>query len=115
MKTVVVDASALLKFPRARGDESATMGRASEEYFKSLQPKKLPVPVLQPVFEDWSGGRFRVISFYAKRARGLMARYAIVNRLTDAAGLKEFAVDGYGYADQASSDRAWVFRRRLAA
>ncbi|MBN8447787.1 MAG: peroxide stress protein YaaA [Candidatus Accumulibacter sp.] len=91
------------------------MGRASEEYFKSLQPKKLPVPVLQPVFEDWSGGRFRVISFYAKRARGLMARYAIVNRLTDAAGLKEFAVDGYGYADQASSDRAWVFRRRLAA
>jgi len=88
---------------------------ASEEYFKSLQPKELPVPVLQPVFEDWSGGRFRVISFYAKRARGLMARFAIVNRLTDAAGLKDFAVDGYAYADQVSSDRAWVFRRRLAA
>jgi hypothetical protein len=82
-------------------DAKVLVNLASEEYFKSLQPKKLPVPVLQPVFEDWSGGRFRVISFYAKRARGLMARYAIVNRLTDAAGLKEFAVDGYGYADQA--------------
>ena len=44
-----------------------------------------------------------------------MARYAIVNRLTDAAGLKDFAVDGYAYADQVSSDSAWVFRRRLAA
>jgi cytoplasmic iron level regulating protein YaaA (DUF328/UPF0246 family) len=40
------------------------------------------VPVLPPAFEDWSGGKFRVISFYARRARGLMARYAIVNRLT---------------------------------
>jgi cytoplasmic iron level regulating protein YaaA (DUF328/UPF0246 family) len=99
----------------AEANAKVLVNLASEEYFKSLQPKKLPVPVLQPVFEDWSGGRFRVISFYAKRARGLMARYAIVNRLTDAAGLKDFAVDGYAYADQASSDRAWVFRRRLAA
>ena len=99
----------------AEANAKVLVNLASEEYFKSLQPKKLPVPVLQPVFEDWSGGKFRVISFYAKRARGLMARYAIVNRLTDAAGLKDFAVDGYAYADQASSDRAWVFRRRLAA
>jgi cytoplasmic iron level regulating protein YaaA (DUF328/UPF0246 family) len=99
----------------AEANAKVLVNLASEEYFKSLQPKRLPVPVLQAVFEDWSGGRFRVISFYAKRARGLMARYAIVNRLTDAAGLKDFAVDGYAYADQASSDRAWVFRRRLAA
>lgn len=90
---------------------------ASEEYFKAVRPKLLPVPVIRPVFEDWSGGRFRVVSFYAKRARGLMARYAIINRLTAAASLKEFTGDGYVYmhAEESASDSAWVFRRRLAA
>lgn len=84
---------------------------ASEEYFKALRPKKLLQPVIQPVFEDWSGGRFRVISFYAKRARGLMARFAIVNRLTEASGLKDFAGDGYAYDEASSRDDVWVFRR----
>jgi len=84
---------------------------ASEEYFKSVKPKQLAVPVIQPVFEDWSGGRFRVVSFYAKRARGLMARFAIVNRLQDAEGLKDFATDGYAHAAAASDDQVWVFRR----
>ena len=58
---------------------------ASEEYFRSVRTKKLCVPVIQPVFEDWSGGqstgKFKVISFYAKRARGLMARFALIKRL----------------------------------
>ncbi|HRF11231.1 MAG: peroxide stress protein YaaA [Candidatus Accumulibacter phosphatis] len=90
---------------------------ASEEYFKAVRPKQLSVPVIRPVFEDWSGGRFRVVSFYAKRARGLMARYAIVNRLMTAASLKDFTGDGYVYmhAEESASDSAWVFRRRLAA
>lgn len=87
---------------------------ASEEYFKAVQAKKLSVPVIRPVFEDWSGGRFRVISFYAKRARGLMARFAMVNRLTEAAALKDFAAAGYAYVEASSSDSAWVFRRRSA-
>ncbi|MBL8394649.1 MAG: peroxide stress protein YaaA [Candidatus Accumulibacter sp.] len=86
---------------------------ASEEYFKAVWPKQLCVPVVQPVFEDWSGGRFRVVSFYAKRARGLMARFAIVNRLVGAAGLKEFAVDGYAYDEGPSNDHVWIFRRRV--
>ena len=85
---------------------------ASEEYFKALRPKKLLQPVIQPIFEDWSGGRFRVISFYAKRARGLMARFAIVNRLCKAAGLRDFAVDGYAHVAEASDEKVWVFRRR---
>jgi len=87
---------------------------ASEEYFKAVRPKNLSVPVVQPVFEDWSGGRFRVVSFYAKRARGLMARFAIVNRLCEAAGLRDFAVDGYAHVAEASDEKVWVFRRRLA-
>lgn len=85
---------------------------ASEEYFKAVRPKNLSVPVVQPVFEDWSGGRFRVISYYAKRARGLMARFALVNRLRNADGLRDFAVDGYVHAADASREGVWVFRRR---
>ncbi|WP_300452088.1 peroxide stress protein YaaA [Accumulibacter sp.] len=86
---------------------------ASEEYFKAVSPQALPVPVVQPVFEDWSeaGGRFRVVSFYAKRARGLMTRFATVNRLRQAGDLKDFSLDGYRFVSQASDDRVWVFRR----
>ncbi|MDP1238490.1 peroxide stress protein YaaA, partial [Klebsiella pneumoniae] len=49
---------------------------ASEEYFKVVKPKLLKAQVISPVFEDWKGGKYKIISFYAKRARGLMARYA---------------------------------------
>ncbi|TXI72466.1 MAG: peroxide stress protein YaaA [Dokdonella sp.] len=87
---------------------------ASEEYFKSVRTQQLPVPVVQPVFEDWSGGRYRVVSFFAKRARGLMARFAVVNRLHEADDLRAFADEGYTYAGEVSSDRVWVFRRRVA-
>ena len=61
---------------------SALINLASEEYFKSVRPKNLVVPVITPVFEDWKGGKYKIISFYAKRARGLMARYAIEKKIT---------------------------------
>ena len=86
---------------------------ASEEYFKSLVPRKLKATVIQPVFEDWKGGRYKIISFYAKRARGLMARYAILNRLVEPEGLQGFDSDGYAFAPEVSDDRSWVFRRRV--
>lgn len=85
---------------------------ASEEYFKALQPKKLAVPVIQPVFEEWKGGKYKIVSFFAKRARGLMSRYAIVKRLNEPEGLQGFDVEGYVWAPEASDDRQWVFRRR---
>ena len=84
---------------------------ASEEYFRAVSPKKLDVPVIQPVFEDWSQGRFKVVSFYAKRARGLMARHAVTQRLESADGLKSFAAEGYAYDAAASDGPRWVFRR----
>jgi len=65
------------------------------------------------VFEDWKGGRYKIISFYAKRARGLMTRYAVLNRLTDPEGLKDFDSDGYAWVPEASDEKSWVFRRRL--
>lgn len=85
---------------------------ASDEYFKAVRPKKLSVPMIQPVFEDWSNGKFKVVSFYAKRARGLMARYAVTNRLVSAKGLKHFSEDGYGFDESVSDAGRWVFRRR---
>lgn len=85
---------------------------ASEEYFKSLRPRRLGARVLQPVFEDWQNGRWRVVSFFAKRARGLMARYAATRGLREVEALQGFDSDGYAFAPAASDDAVWVFRRR---
>ncbi|NEX59812.1 peroxide stress protein YaaA [Noviherbaspirillum galbum] len=85
---------------------------ASEEYFKVVKPRLLDAPVITPVFEDWKNGRYKVISFFAKRARGLMARHAAVNNISQPAKLKEFSEDGYAFDAEASSDAVWVFRRR---
>lgn len=87
---------------------------ASEEYFKAAIGRKINGTVIQPIFEDWKGGKYKIISFYAKRARGLMTRYAVVNRLSEPEGLKDFDSDGYAYVPDASDDTHWIFRRREA-
>ena len=87
---------------------------ASQEYFKAIPAGKLAVPVIEPVFEDWSAGRFKVVGFYAKRARGLMARLAFSERLKTAEGLKSFTAGAYAYVAEASTATRWVFRRKLA-
>jgi cytoplasmic iron level regulating protein YaaA (DUF328/UPF0246 family) len=84
---------------------------ASDEYFSAIDRAALGAPVVQPVFQDGSGGRYKIISFYAKRARGAMARYAIRHRLSDVQELKSFDLDGYAYAADASDPTRWVFRR----
>ena len=85
---------------------------ASEEYFKAAIGRKFKGRLIQPVFEDWKGGKYKIISFYAKRARGLMTRYAVLNRLEDPLALQGFDYDGYAFAPEASDDKSWVFRRR---
>lgn len=84
---------------------------ASEEYFKVLQPKELDCPIISPVFQDAKDGKYKIISFYAKRARGLMARYVVENRITDPADLKSFNLDGYQYFAAESKPDKPVFRR----
>lgn len=86
---------------------------ASQEYFKAAARKVLKPRVIECQFEDWKGGRYKIISFFAKRARGLMARYAIQNHIQTPAALQEFAVDGYAYASEVSEPDRLVFRRRL--
>ncbi|WP_133650566.1 peroxide stress protein YaaA [Paraburkholderia flava] len=86
---------------------------ASTEYFRSVKPKLLDAPVVTPVFEDWKGGRYKVISFHAKRARGMMARYAVEGRLEAPEQLKGFDAEGYAFDADASNDSTYVFRRRI--
>jgi cytoplasmic iron level regulating protein YaaA (DUF328/UPF0246 family) len=93
----------------------ALVNLASEEYFRSVKPKLLAAPVISPVFEDWKNGKYKIISFFAKRARGMMARYATVNGITDPEKLKAFDVDGYAFDEQGSSERTWLFRRKVEA
>ncbi|MDQ2076949.1 peroxide stress protein YaaA [Marinimicrobium sp. ABcell2] len=87
---------------------------ASNEYFKSVRPRKLEAPVITPVFKDWKNGRYKIISFYAKKARGMMSAYLIKNRLTDAEALKDFGDGGYSYNGELSTATDWVFTRAEA-
>ncbi|MCY4044616.1 MAG: peroxide stress protein YaaA [Cellvibrionales bacterium] len=86
---------------------------ASNEYFKSINKKQLKAELVTPVFKDYKNGQYKIISFYAKKARGLMAAYAIKKNITNAEKLKQFDVDGYQFSQNDSSDKEWVFLRKL--
>ncbi|ADV00919.1 peroxide stress protein YaaA [Alicycliphilus denitrificans] len=84
---------------------------ASQEYFKSVNRKALKARVVECVFEDYKNGAYRIISFHAKRARGLMARYAIQRRATTPRQLEGFDLEGYAFHPGASAPDRLVFRR----
>lgn len=89
---------------------------ASEEYFGAVVPGALRARIVTPVFEDWSesAGTYKIISFHAKKARGMMARHAIRSQARDVAQLRKFDSAGYAFNTSASTDDRWVFRRKLA-
>ncbi|MFK7975255.1 MAG: peroxide stress protein YaaA [Halioglobus sp.] len=84
---------------------------ASNEYFKALKKNDLNAEVVTPVFKDLKGGKYKVISFFAKKARGQMARYIIDNGLNDPEGMKKFKTGGYRYNRAESTARELVFTR----
>ena len=86
---------------------------ASEEYFKVLCPKLLNVPIITPIFQDYKNGQYKIISFFAKRARGLMVHYCAVNKISKPEKLKLFNVEGYVFCKEESDHKRWIFRRRL--
>ncbi len=86
---------------------------ASQEYFKAVNTKALKARVIECVFEDWKGGKYKVISFLAKRARGLMARYAATQHLSTPKQLEKFKLEGYAYDVRASEPDRLVFRRKV--
>jgi cytoplasmic iron level regulating protein YaaA (DUF328/UPF0246 family) len=91
--------------------EPVLVNLASVEYFKAVPVKALACRIIQPVFQEQRGGDWKIISFMAKRARGLMVRYAIDHRIDRPEGLRDFDREGYRYDAAASDDRQWVFRR----
>lgn len=99
---------------RLEGERSpVVVNLASQEYFRSVKLDSLRARVVECVFEDWKGGQFKVISFFAKKARGRMARYAIRHRARTPKALEAFDLDGYGFAPAASGPERLVFRRTM--
>ena len=103
---------------------------ASNEYFKAVSPKLLDAEIVTPVFKDWKSdatprrrqaqgnahqdnGKYKIISFYAKKARGMMTSYIIKNRITDTKKLQDFAKAGYSYNPELSDDKNLIFTRQL--
>ncbi|AVG16193.1 peroxide stress protein YaaA [Chromobacterium vaccinii] len=84
---------------------------ASDEYFKSVKPRALNAAIVTPVFQDKKNGQYKIISFYAKRARGLMARWAAERGVVDPEQLRGFDSEGYAFDAAASNELNWVFRR----
>jgi len=97
----------------SQGD-NVLINLASNEYFKSVKKKSLQADVITPAFKDWKNGQYKMISFFAKKARGLMARYIIENRINNVDELKAFDVDGYQFSSELSKGNDWVFTRRVA-
>lgn len=93
---------------------SIVLNLASEEYFKSVDLALLKARVVQCVFQDYKSGAWKIISFYAKRARGLMARHIIEQKIDNVPALRGFDAQGYAYAPEVSTDDRLVFRRKQA-
>ncbi|HCR3982973.1 TPA: peroxide stress protein YaaA [Kluyvera ascorbata] len=93
-----------------QGDD-IVVNLASDEYFRSVKPKALKGQIIKPVFLDEKNGKFKVISFYAKKARGLMSRYIIENRLSKPEQLTGFDSEGYFFDAESSSAEELVFKR----
>lgn len=94
----------------AQGDD-VLLNLASNEYFGAVRRKALNARVIDTEFRDLKNGQHKIISFYAKKARGLMARYVIKERLRDPAGLKDFNYQGYRYSAEQSGPDSLVFLR----
>ncbi len=100
----------LNKALEAQGD-NVLINLASNEYFKAVKKKSLDGMIITPTFKDCKNGQYKIISFFAKKARGLMARYILEYRVEDVEGLKNFDVDGYQFSEEQSSSTELVFLR----
>lgn len=91
--------------------QSVLINLASNEYYKAAKEKNLQGRIITPAFKDWKNGQYKMISFYAKKARGLMTRYIIQNRIEDPEQLKSFDLEGYRFAPSMSEGDNWTFIR----
>ena len=92
--------------------EPIVINLASQEYFKSVNLKLLKARVVECVFEDFSNGSYKIVSFFAKKARGMIARHAIIQRVQTPEALQSFSQDGYAFHAESSAPDRMVFRRK---
>ncbi len=92
-------------------DSKILLNLASNEYFKALLHKDINATIYSPVFKQYKNGTYRVVSFYAKKARGLMSRYIIQNKITKIEDLKSFSLENYTFSEEQSVDNKLVFIR----
>lgn len=95
-------------------DSNILVNLASQEYFKAVKPALLQAKIITPVFKDFKNGQYKIISFFAKKARGMMARYIIQQRVKTLSKLKAFDVDGYQFSAEQSTAQQLVFLRHSA-
>ena len=81
------------------------------EYFKAIKPEKIDAQIINIVFKENKNGTYRVVSFYAKKARGMMSRFIIKNRITNIEDIKIFNEEGYRFMPEESSKEKYVFVR----
>ncbi len=91
--------------------EKVLINLASNEYFKSIQAKNLNYEVITPVFKDYKNGQYKIVSFFAKKARGLMSRFIFQNNITKAENIKAFDLANYHFNPELSQKKEWIFTR----
>ena len=96
-----------------RLEQKVIINLASNEYFKAVKPKLLQAEIITPAFKDWNNGKYKIISIYAKKARGMMTSYIIKNRITNIDELRNFAEAGYSYNAELSEPKNPIFTRQL--
>jgi len=96
-----------------QSNSKTLLNLASNEYFKSVKIKQINAPIITPAFKDYKNGDYKMIGFYAKKARGLMSRYIIDNEITDVEDIKKFDCEGYAFHPAFSEGNTWVFTRRV--
>jgi cytoplasmic iron level regulating protein YaaA (DUF328/UPF0246 family) len=92
-------------------NSAVVINLASNEYFSAVKPKLLNAEIITPIFKDKKNGQYKIISFFAKKARGMMSAYIIQNRIDNPEAIKQFDVAGYSFNAALSSARDWVFTR----
>ncbi|MDR9467529.1 peroxide stress protein YaaA [Marinospirillum sp.] len=95
-------------------DTQVLVNLASQEYFKALDSQQLNAEVITPAFKDWKNGQFKIISFHAKKARGLMSRFILENQIDQPEELKSFDWEGYSYNSKLSEGNSWVYTRKAS-
>ncbi|MDO4450478.1 MAG: peroxide stress protein YaaA [Moraxella sp.] len=95
----------------AKSGSDILINLASNEYYGAVKPNKIHAEIITPKFLDQKNGQYKVVSFYAKRARGMMTRFACVNNIQNPDELKGFDMEGYYFDERASSHDEWVFKR----